>query len=258
MLTRLTDKLVLCPTRHPIPAPGKTRRLIEFGGGHVEAWTHRCGCDSTETADLFVLKFPGTGGRAERATDHPADFWSDLGVELWAFNPPGYGCSSGRASLRNLAGAATAAFDAVRETAGDRPVVVMGNSLGTTAAMHVAAVRNADALILRNVIPPRQLIIGQHAWWSLYVGAALVARGVPEDLDAIALAERVNVPAVFVMSGKDGTVPPPYQRRVIDAYAGDKRVLLLAEADHATGLTPGEQRQYAGLLSWLRERALGL
>ena len=29
MLSHILDRLVLCPTRHPIPVSGKSRRLVE-------------------------------------------------------------------------------------------------------------------------------------------------------------------------------------------------------------------------------------
>lgn len=51
-------------------------------------------------AELFVLKFNGNGGRAERASIHPLDFWSDRPGEVWSHNPPGYGASGGKARDR--------------------------------------------------------------------------------------------------------------------------------------------------------------
>ena len=70
-LSWLTDRLILCPTRHPIEANGKTPRLVPWGDGQVEVWTQRVGGAPSAAADLYVLKFPGTAGRAERSTVIP-------------------------------------------------------------------------------------------------------------------------------------------------------------------------------------------
>ena len=82
------------PTTHRVDTLGKVRRTIPYGKGHLEAWTQRVGTKNLDDVDVFVLKFHGTAGRAERSTYHPMDYWSDLRAELWAVNPPGYGGSS--------------------------------------------------------------------------------------------------------------------------------------------------------------------
>jgi pimeloyl-ACP methyl ester carboxylesterase len=256
LLHRLLDKLVLCPTRHPIPVAGRSRRLVEVDGDRVEIWIHRNGEHSTEEAELFVLKFPGTGGRAERGTDHPVEYWPDVRGELWTVNPPGYGCSSGRAGLAKLPPVADAVYQALSGVAAGRPILVAGNSLGTATSLYTAAHHDVACLVLRNVIPLRQLIAGHHGWKSLWLGAWLVSQVVPQQLDCLANAARSRVPCVFVMSGRDRTVPPAYQQPVIDAYAGPHRVMLLAEADHADFLTDDEKLRYAGDLAWLRSQVL--
>src|SRR5687767_12622597 len=114
-LSRLTDKLVLQPTRHPLPTQGKARRLVEFEGVKLEVWVQRTAPMDESAApaaepELFILKLPGMGGRAERASPHPAEVWGDASVEVWAFNPPGYGGSAGRATLKTFLPAAQAVF----------------------------------------------------------------------------------------------------------------------------------------------------
>ena len=94
VLKRLADKIILQPTNHFLPARGKTRRMVGVGNDEVEVWVQRTQggeLHDGDRADLFVLKFPGTGGRAERASEHPADCWPSLAAEVWAVNPPGYG-----------------------------------------------------------------------------------------------------------------------------------------------------------------------
>jgi pimeloyl-ACP methyl ester carboxylesterase len=259
MLARLADRLILKPSTYPIPTDDKARRVVRWDGEEIEVWTQRVGATSRGSdgeTDVFVLKFPGTAGRAERATEHPAECWEDCRTELWTVNPLGYGGSTGRASLRQVAPTARAVWTQLNRHAGGRPILVTGNSLGSLSALYLAAHFDVDGVLLRNPPPLRQLIVGRHGWWTLGVGAWALARQVPDELCAIRNAAAATAPALFLMSGKDRLVHPRYQRRIMDKYAGEHRVLVLSDADHASPLDEGQQRQYGQRLQWLRQRAL--
>ncbi len=253
-LSWLTDRLILCPTRHAIEATDKTRRLIPFGDGQLEVWTQRTGTESSARPDLYVLKFPGTAGRAERSTVHPADAWPALCVELWSVNPPGYGGSGGTASLGKITAFADLAWEQIQREASGRPVLVTGNSLGCVSALYLAARRPIAGLILRNPPPLREVILARHSWWTLYLGARLIARQIPAELDAIRNATAARAPAVFVIAQRDRIVPPECQQQIVDAYQGPQCALQLAEADHHTALTDDESEQYRELLEWLQQQ----
>ena len=252
MLPRLADFFVLQPTRHAIPTPEKERREIAFAEGSFEVWTQRVG--ALREPDLFVLKFVGTGGRAERASEHPAEVWSELASEIWTVNPPGYGGSSGRASLQNLAAVADAAFHEIERAARGKPLLVTGNSLGTVAALYLAAQNTCHGLLLRNPVPLRQLIAERHGWWNFGM-SKLLAKQVPEPLCSIQNASLTRVPTLFVTSRRDRVVPPHFQDRVIDAHRGPKRMMRLTAADHATAISDAEVPDYMTMLTWLRETA---
>jgi pimeloyl-ACP methyl ester carboxylesterase len=249
----LTDRLILCPTRHPVDAAGKARRLIPFGDGQLEVWTQRAGDEPSTAADLYVLKFPGTAGRAERSTVHPADAWPELRVELWTVNPPGYGGSSGRASLRHTAAVADAVLEELQQRAAGRPIVVTGSSLGCVSALYLAARTPLAGVILRNPPALREVILARSNRWHLNLGTQLIARQIPPELCAIRNAASATVPAIFITAQRDRVVPQKCQQQVVDAYAGPKRVLRLAQADHHTPMTDEETEQYRELLVWLRD-----
>ena len=199
----------------------------------VEAYFHpSLSGDSTAAPEGYLLIFDGNGGRAERAID-----WGDAAtgtkhIEVWAMNYPGFGGSGGSARLSGIAPAALATYDTIRAKAGKKPIVIWGASLGTTAALHVAANRPVDGLILTNPPPLRQLIRGEYGWWNLWILAIPVSLGVPVELDSIANAERTKCPAVFVMAGADTVVPPAFQKKVLEAYAGPKKIVPLPRANH--------------------------
>jgi pimeloyl-ACP methyl ester carboxylesterase len=254
MLSRLADRLILCPTCHPLDTDGKLRRVVEFADGTLELWNPAGHEHPPGEADLYILKFGGTGGRAERATPHPAEAWEDLRAEVWAVNPPGYGGSSGRATLRSLTAAAEAAYLEIRRRAAGRPLLVTGNSLGTMHALYVASRHRVSGLLLRNPPPLRQMIIRRYGWWNGYLPALLIAAQTPRELCNVTNAARCQAPAVFLSSRRDRVVPTQFQQLVIEAYAGEKQVLHLPTADHADPLSEEELPRYRELLHWLRER----
>lgn len=253
MFAKLADRVILCPTTDEIAVEEKTRHLIEFEHGQLEVWKQWVDGHVGDEPDLYVLKFPGTGGRAERAGPHPADLWPDVRAEIWAVNPPGYGGSTGPASIGKIAAMAQTVLDDMASQAAGRPILVTGNSLGCVSALYLAA-RNPGicGLLLRNPLPLRELIIGHHGWWNLTIGARMIARNVPGELCSLRNAASCHVPAVFISSGKDTVVPEKYQRQVIDCYDGPHRVFARPDADHDCPLTDQELPAYRDELDWLR------
>ncbi len=257
ILARLTDRLILRPTRHSIDADGQVRRPVGCGDKTLEVWVRRVGPEANAATDLYVIKFPGAAGRAERSTAHPTTVWPELNVEVWTPNLPGYGGSAGRASLRTVAAAAESIWFALRRQAGERPIIVLGNSLGCVSALYLAARQTPAGLILRNPPPLGEVIRERFGWRGWNPAAALLARQIPAELDAIRNAARATAPAVFVMAARDRIVPPPCQDRIWAAYGGPKQTLRLALADHYTSMTDEETDRYRDCLTWLG-RQIGL
>ena len=54
----------------------------------------------------------------------------------------------------------------------------------------------------------------------------------PRDLDSIANARASRTPAIFLLAEKDEIVAPRFHRLVVQAYAGEKRVIELRGAHH--------------------------
>jgi hypothetical protein len=243
------DKLLLHPSTNAVDARGATRIDIPRpGGGIIEAWDARSAGAQSAAPQAVVLEFTGNGTRAEQVAIYVASRWGDHAVESWTVNFPGYGQSTGPAQLDRIPPMALEAFDAISKLAAGRPIIVCGNSLGTTAALYVAANRNVAGLVLQNPPPLRQLLLGHYGWWNLWLVAGPVALEIPSGLDSIANAGRCHEPAVIFTSQRDDYVPPAYHRKVIDAYAGPKRVVLLDGGHNAAADQSGDFR---GAIDWL-------
>jgi pimeloyl-ACP methyl ester carboxylesterase len=254
--SRLPDHLILFPTRAPINAGGAIRRTVPFENGQLEIWTAQSRrAQQQGGADVFILRFYGNADRADRWAAAEAEMWNERAVEIWGMNYPGFGGSTGPARLSKIGPAALTAFDELKRHAGDRPIVPYGASIGSTAALHIAAQRPVAGLILHNPVPLREIILRRFGWWNLWLLAGPIALQIPRDLDSIANARGSHAPAVFLTAENDEVVPPRYHMLVANAYAGQKRVIALHGAYHNDPIEGAALEDFHQAFDWLLPRA---
>jgi uncharacterized protein len=252
----LPDHLILFPTRAPIDAGGAVRKKIPFENGELEIWTAQSRHTRQQgRTDVFILRFYGNADRADRWAALEAEMWNDRAVEIWGMNYPGFGGSTGPARLARIGPAAIAAFDALRHEAADAPIVAYGASIGATAALHVAAQRPIAGLILHNPVPLREIILRQFGWWNLWLLAGPVALQMPRDLDSIANARASRAPAIFLLAERDEIVAPRFHQLVVQAYAGEKRVIELRGAHHNDPVEGTALADLNDALGWVLAKA---
>jgi alpha/beta superfamily hydrolase len=248
----------------PEPAFGAVRQVIPFRGGTLEAWTMR-----SDAADLitrgdtasgdppepqaYVLQFVGNGSRAESAPVVTAWMWRDHPVEVWTINYPGYGGSTGPADLATIGPASLAAYDYLAQR--HKPIFVMGHSLGTTAALCVAARRPVSGVILKSPPAIRQMVLLHFGWWNGWLLAGPVAYQVPDDLDSLANAAKCHEPAIVILTGRDHIVPFDWQVIVSDAYVGPHEEVL-TDADHDDPFSADTMRQVRRQIDYLWEKCV--
>ena len=89
------------------------------------------------------------------------DLFPNKSLEVWVLTIRDTAGSTGPARLAKVGPAALAAFDASTRIAGDRPILLVGYSLGTAAALYVAAHRPVVGVILQDPPALRQMIVGE-------------------------------------------------------------------------------------------------
>lgn len=239
----LADKLMLWPPSGSADAAGAVRR-VEHG---IEIWT--VSPPDGAPPDAYVLEFYGNGARAEWMVAANASHFPR--TTYWGVNYRGFGGSEGSATLSGVAEAATIAYDALAKEAKGKPIYAFGTSMGTTAALHLAAERELAGLLLVNPPPLRRLVLEEHGWWNLYLLAFPTALGIPRTLDSEENARRTHAPAVFVTAEDDGIVPLGYQGRVVAAYAGPKEVILIPRSGHNDQPPPEVSAKISAALAWM-------
>jgi len=276
----LSDRLILFPTRASIDAGGAVRKTVPFENGELEIWTAQSPRAKQQgRADVFILRFYGNADRADRWAAMEAEMWNDRAVEIWGMNYPGFGGSTGPARLARIGPAAVAAFDALNRHAANEaavqsdvpsgptpnpaprtphtkaPIVLFGTSIGVTAALHVAAQRPIAGLILHNPVPLREVILRQFGWWNLWLLAGPVALQIPPDLDSITNARVSRAPAILLLAERDEIVAPRFHRLVVDAYAGEKRIIELHGAHHNDPIEGTALTDLNDALDWMLAKA---
>jgi uncharacterized protein len=278
----LPDHLILFPTRASIDAGGAVRKTIPFENGELEIWTAQSRRAKQQgRPDVFILRFYGNADRADRWAAMEAGMWNDRAVEIWGMNYPGFGGSTGPARLARIGPAAVTAFDELRRHAANKsavesavpsgptpssalrtahttaPIVLFGTSIGVTPALHVAASGPAEiaGLILHNPPPLREVILRQFGWWNLWLLAGPVASQIPRDLDCIANARASRAPAIFLLAERDEIVAPRFHRLVVEAYAGEKRIIELRGAHHNDPVEGTALADLNDALGWMLTKA---
>jgi len=138
----------------------------------------------------------------------------------------GYGASDGEPTESDLLADALALHDEIarRHTVGK--VDVMGRSLGSGVASHVASERRVPALVL--VTPFDSLAAVAQAHYPMFPVRLLLK----DRYDSHARLPHHQGRLLVLRAGRDAVVPPPHTDRLLSAFPGRADVVDFPAADH--------------------------
>ncbi|MFZ5425465.1 MAG: alpha/beta hydrolase [Thermodesulfobacteriota bacterium] len=166
------------------------------------------------------------GGNAEDAADFLAQAKMFPEMSIVSVNYRGYGRSTGRPGQKALMDDALAVYDQAVAATGKR-AVVMGRSLGSGMAVHVAANREVAGAIL--VTPYDSLLEVAREHWPFMPVKWLLK----DHYDVTADAARATAPLLVLTASLDGVISPERGRAVFDAWKGtDKAYTRVISAGH--------------------------
>ena len=213
---------------------GAKEVVLDAEGARIHAW-HVPG-------DPLILYF---GGNAEEVSWMLQERGRVPGAGWLLVSYRGYGGSDGAPSAGNISADALRWYDHAAGALGAKRIVVFGRSLGSGAAVHVAAHRRVDKVILATPFDSLAAVAKRHYPW-LPVDLLLRHRFEPADL-----APRVGAPLLCIAAGRDEVIPPAHAKRLFDAWGGPKRWIELEGAGHNS--TDGMPAFWNGIHGFLQQ-----
>lgn len=203
-------------------------------------------------SDTLILFFHGNGEiAAEYASLVP--LYTGSGASFWVVDYRGYGRSSGSPSFSGMLSDAEILLADVPRIAGEyqldiKRVIVMGRSLGSASAVHLAAnlPDHLAGLILDSPFAYSHRLIQR-------LGGPLVKRvdipGFEENLDKM---QRCNLPTLIIHGANDQIIPVTESQALYNAsQASNKRLLVIENAGHNDLLWVGLEKYSDALKEFL-------
>ena len=243
----IIDTLVLFPSKKPIASKYKKTILSNESEKKIEVFE-----SIPISPQAIVLHFHGNASRAERELETQYSIWQEK-AHLIAVNFPGYGASTGPATLNGFVNAANTSYAYAKQQAEGKniPIIFSGNSIGTLAVIEIAARLGKGGVVLRNPPPLKQLILQEHGWWNLFLLAYPLSLAIPDSSDSLQLAKKVNVPVVFLQSEKDREVPVYLQNKILEELKSPLKFFKISSAGHNTRLNRSQIHEIQPMLDWL-------
>lgn len=214
----------------PVPAnppPGAQSLDLAVPGATLRVWTR-----PAEGSDALIY----FGGNAEDVTGNLRELAAALPRHaLYLVSYRGYGGSTGVPSEPALFSDALAVYDHVRTRHAN--IAVVGRSLGSGVAMHLAHERPVSRLVL---VTPYDSIANVARGHYPYLPVRLLLR---DRFDSAARVAGVRVPTLIVIAERDEVIPRPRSDALAALFpAGQAQVTVVRGATH-------NALEYAGLLS---------
>lgn len=184
-------------------------------------------------ADPSILFFHGNGEIA-RDYDNVGPSYNRYGFSFMAVDYRGYGKSSGEPTVEAMLHDAHTVFEDIRRLLKERgqngPLVVMGRSLGSVAAIELAAAHDDEiaALILDSAFASTVALLER-------IGISVSGLGISEEDGLINVTNiaRVTSPTLIIHGQRDSLIPLA-DVEMLMSYAGarKKQLLVVPGADH--------------------------
>jgi fermentation-respiration switch protein FrsA (DUF1100 family) len=151
-----------------------------------------------------------------------------LGLNVFIYDPRGYGKSQGRATPTNFVRDAFAVYDHLIEKCGIDPamIVVLGQSLGGIASLRLANGVKCGGLILEGVFfSVRRLAMDKYP--SLLAWMFILPR-----FDNESEIRKLKIPVLLITGELDDVIPASHTKMLFESAPEPKELLIVDGAAH--------------------------
>jgi hypothetical protein len=170
------------------------------------------------------------GGNAEEVSQnlHDLDKFGDYSMLF--MNYRGYGKSEGRPSQYALFADALFIFDHFSDQYQFQPenIIIMGRSLGSAVAVHVAGQRQVKAMVL--VTPFDNLVNVAKKHYPIFPIKLLLRHPFLSD----SIAPNITCPMLAVMGKEDRIIPNDLSMNLVEKWGGKRESIILENVGHNT------------------------
>jgi pimeloyl-ACP methyl ester carboxylesterase len=219
----LQERLIFFPqplTQDPLKA--NTGAAIEevsltvAGGARLHGWLVKAAPARTLTqapAPLLIY----FGGNAEEVSWLTSTAGQYAGWSLLMFNYRGYGSSEGKPGEAELFADALQIYDYAAGRADTGRIAVMGRSLGSGVAVHLAAKRPVARVIL---VSPYDSVESVAQGVYPYLPISLMLR---HRFDSLSRAPAIKAPLLCLVASDDRVIPRRHSERLYAAWGGTRQ-----------------------------------
>lgn len=175
----------------------------------------------------YLLFFHGNAGNISHRIDNLI-LLNRIGLNVFIFDYRGYGKSKGEISEAGFYLDADAAYEYVAKRAAEKnnEIIIFGRSLGTVAAVHVAASNRCSAVILESAFTN----LGDMA--ACHYPIPFLSRLLKGRFDTLATISKLHQPLLFIHGDDDAIVPYSMGRTLFDAARAPKEFYTVTGAGH--------------------------
>lgn len=212
-----------------LPRGGEDVWFKGAGGERLHGWY--VGAQGVEAGRAAtIIYFHGNGGNIN-GIGWLGEALSKRGFNVLLFDYRGYGRSEGTArDERSIYEDADAAYDYIVRERNIKPeqVVLYGQSLGTTAAVDLAARMPCGAVILESGLSSASDMASLILPWV----PVWVHRYGQNHFESAKKLQRVSAPVFVAHGARDGTIPVGQGYKLYNAAPEPKRLVIIPEAGH--------------------------
>lgn len=174
-----------------------------------------------------VLVMHGNAGCAFQCAHYADAIQAAAPMDVYIVEYPGYENHPGHPSETGLDDAAEEAFTLLST---NRPIYLLGESLGTGVATYLAGKHSNDVAGVVLLAPYNHLSAVGQAHMLIIPVALLLRDRFPSDQ----YLRTYHGPVAMLLAGDDRVVPERFGRRLYDGYDGPKRLWEFPNGNHGT------------------------